>query len=183
MANRKWINDHFSNTLKRERDKQEWSQAELAKRMSDKGIDMHWTTIAKVEKGERSVRIDEAAAFADVFGVSVDMLLGRRARPKSDLAHALRTALDTGQQAAWQVSALKDMLRERVAELSETDTDGLYADLAADLDRGCDQLAKANQALITALRDRPRGKVIKVTTEMLARAAREQFDKEESDDS
>ena len=57
-------------------------QRELADKLADKGINMHWTTIAKIEKGgERSVRIDEAAAFADVFGVSVDHLLGRRARP------------------------------------------------------------------------------------------------------
>ena len=28
------------------------------------GLDLHWTTIAKIENGDRSVRIDEAARIA-----------------------------------------------------------------------------------------------------------------------
>jgi len=38
---------------------------------------MHWTTIAKIEKGERSVRIDEAAGIAELIETSVDALPGR----------------------------------------------------------------------------------------------------------
>ena len=36
---------------------------------SDRGIPMDWTTIAKVEKNDRSVRIDEAAGISDLFGI------------------------------------------------------------------------------------------------------------------
>jgi hypothetical protein len=36
----------------------------MATMLSDKGIPMHWTTIAKIEKNDRSVRIDEAAGIA-----------------------------------------------------------------------------------------------------------------------
>jgi hypothetical protein len=38
---------------------------------------MHATTIAKIEAASRSVRINEAVALADLFGVSLDWLLGR----------------------------------------------------------------------------------------------------------
>jgi hypothetical protein len=38
----------------------------MATMLSDKGIPMHWTTIAKIEKNDRSVRIDEAAGIADL---------------------------------------------------------------------------------------------------------------------
>ena len=93
MATRKWTEHRFGELVKKERDRKDrkWTQRELADKLADKGINMHWTTIAKIEKGgERSVRIDEAAAFADVFGVSVDHLLGRRARPGADRDFALR---------------------------------------------------------------------------------------------
>ena len=137
---------------------------------------MHWTTIAKIEAGTRAVRIDEAAAIADLLGVSVDHLLGRRARPKSDLVHALRAAAEAGQHAAWQTTSLEGGLRERVNELAEADVDGHYADLVADLSRACDQLAKANRAIESAMRDRKRENVIKANTEKLAR----QFEESES---
>ena len=38
---------------------------------------MHPTTVSKIEAAERSVRITEAVGFAELFGVSLDNLLGR----------------------------------------------------------------------------------------------------------
>ena len=46
------------------------------------------TTVAKIESGERAVRIDEAAALADLFDVSVDALLGRNVERTGNLAYA-----------------------------------------------------------------------------------------------
>jgi hypothetical protein len=39
---------------------------------------MHPTTVAKIEAGDRSVRINEAVGIADLFEVSLDSLLGRK---------------------------------------------------------------------------------------------------------
>jgi transcriptional regulator with XRE-family HTH domain len=79
MGRRKWIEDSFREHLKTERESRGWSQTELAKMLSDSLRNpVHWTTIAKIEKGDRSVRIDEAAAVADLFDMSVDALLGRQ---------------------------------------------------------------------------------------------------------
>lgn len=62
----------------RERDRRKWSQAELSKRLQAKGLKhILPSTVAKIESGDRAVRIDEANALADLFGVSVDGLLGR----------------------------------------------------------------------------------------------------------
>jgi hypothetical protein len=67
---------------------------------SGPGRTMHWTTIAKIEKGERLVRIDEAAAIADLFETSVDVLLGRSATEGSDgLANEIRLARHTATKA------------------------------------------------------------------------------------
>lgn len=79
---------------------------------------MHPTTVAKIEAGERATKIDEVTAIADIFEVSVDMLLGRSAAPKNDDMYALRALLDTAQQASWQASTIENTLRERLTEVS-----------------------------------------------------------------
>ncbi len=81
-----------------------------------KDIPMHWTTVAKIEKGERSVRIEEAAAIADLLGISVDALLGRRGRPRSDERYALESLKNTVYQSSSLVSSIEKSLRERMDE-------------------------------------------------------------------
>src|SRR5215207_6440360 len=50
----------------------------MAKMLVEQGVEpMHDTTIAKIEAGTRSVRINEAAGIADVLGIPLDALLGR----------------------------------------------------------------------------------------------------------
>ena len=86
--------------------------------LRDKGIDsMYPTTVAKVESGERAVRMVEAAAFADLFGVSVDWLLGRDIGLQQDLVFTLQAASQTAQQAAPLVTSIEAGLRDRVGEL------------------------------------------------------------------
>jgi transcriptional regulator with XRE-family HTH domain len=94
MAKKKWIENHFSEALKEQRKRRDWSQSQLEKMLADKGVHLHWTTIAKIEKGERSVRIDEAAAIADLFDMSVDALLGRQLPDDTTLTFAMTTLLD-----------------------------------------------------------------------------------------
>jgi hypothetical protein len=150
----------------------------MSNMLADIGVHIHSSSIAKVELGDRAVRIDEAAGIAQLFGISVDALLGRRARPKSDLIYALRSALEAGQQAAWQASSLEATLRDRVVELAEVDVTDSQADLVGDLDRACSQLGKASQALTHAMRDRKRDKVIKTATAKLALQLEESNDDE-----
>lgn len=53
------------------REERDWSQAELARR-----IKMNNTALNKIEKGTRKVSSTELEAFASVFNVSTDYLLG-----------------------------------------------------------------------------------------------------------
>lgn len=46
-----------------------WSQEQLAGRLRDLGIEMHQTTVAKLETGRRPVRLSEAFAVATAFRV------------------------------------------------------------------------------------------------------------------
>lgn len=149
MGSKKWTEVYFSKRLKDERDRRGWTQAELAKLLSDKlNASMHWTTIAKIEKGERSVRIDEAAGIADLFDTSVDSLLGRKAKGaiNDDLAYAIRTLKDTARDAFMQLSALGGSLQDRFRDLSGFEFEGretIYADGA--------RAGDALEALMTAL--------------------------------
>jgi transcriptional regulator with XRE-family HTH domain len=124
MGKQKWTDDHFSKQLRAERERRGWTQAEVAKMLSDKDISMHWTTIAKIEKGDRSVRIDEAAGIADLFEVSVDSLLGRRVRQESDLAYTLRGLFDTVRQSSQQIAGIANTLSERLVDLSLFEFEG-----------------------------------------------------------
>lgn len=110
--------DYFRKRLKAERAAKGWSQADLAKMLSDKGIPVHSTTIAKIEAGDREVRIDEAAAMADLFGTSVDALLGRISPGlDSDIAHSVNVLQETAQRAARDLASVIEDVRDFNAEL------------------------------------------------------------------
>jgi len=74
------VEERFARRVKFEREARGLSQADLAKLVSKKGIRAQATTIAKIEARDRdrprTIRLDEAAAIADVFETTVDDLLG-----------------------------------------------------------------------------------------------------------
>ena len=61
------------------------------------------TTVAKIEAGRRSVRINEAVAIADLFEVSVDALLGRQESDDTTLTFAMTTLMDYVRDAEGQI--------------------------------------------------------------------------------
>jgi transcriptional regulator with XRE-family HTH domain len=48
-----------------------WSQEEVAERLRHQGFEMHQTTVAKIERGARPLRVAEASAIGTVFGMPV----------------------------------------------------------------------------------------------------------------
>jgi transcriptional regulator with XRE-family HTH domain len=137
----------FRRQLRAEREHRGWSQAEMVVRLKDHGIDLPATAIAKIETGVRGVSVSEASAIADLFGTSVDQLIGRRARPASDRDFRFRRLVDAAQQAVDGAAAYKP-LRERCAELAAVDRDGRYEDLIAALHEAADTLALAIHQLL-----------------------------------
>jgi transcriptional regulator with XRE-family HTH domain len=94
MASSKWVDKQFGQQLKKQRDKLTWTQPQMAKMLEDKGVaPMGATTLAKIEAGTRSVRINEAVAIADLFEVSLDELLGRQLPDDTSLTFAMTTLL------------------------------------------------------------------------------------------
>jgi transcriptional regulator with XRE-family HTH domain len=147
MAKGKWVEDRFRKQLYEERKRLHWSQETLAAKLSASGTAMHWTTVAKIEKGTRSVRIDEAAALADLFGISVDALLQRGARPDSDRAHALIAVADTAVGSSGQIRGIISAIRDRIGDLSTFGGLPTHSTLIAGCERVCDLLVDADDVL------------------------------------
>lgn len=48
-----------------------WSQEDVVERLRQQGFEMHQTTVAKIERGSRPLRVAEAIAIAEVFGMPI----------------------------------------------------------------------------------------------------------------
>jgi len=119
MAIQTAVEARFRKRVKKQRDRRGWSQADVAKMLGDKGIKgIYPTTVAKIESGERAVRIDEATALADLFEVSLDALVGRKQNSQEDeLAYLLRLLRDTARDSSEQVGATMETIRDQLEEL------------------------------------------------------------------
>ena len=86
---------YFGERVRKGRERLGWSQEELAKRMTDKGIPVYASTIAKIEseRKPRPARLGEAVVIADLFEVPVDALLGTRGPDDTTLTFAMTTLL------------------------------------------------------------------------------------------
>lgn len=110
MEIRSKVEDHFRERVSAGRKACGWSQAELAKLLTSKGIPgIYATTVAKIESGERAVRINEANALADLLGTTVDDLLGRQEPDDGTLAFAMVNV------ASYATTALREVITAKEA--------------------------------------------------------------------
>lgn len=84
--------EHFAENVRREREKRGWSQAEIARRLREYGMEQfHPTTVSRVENGDRPVRLSEAARFADIFETTVADLVANRVEEVEEMVDNLGT--------------------------------------------------------------------------------------------
>jgi transcriptional regulator with XRE-family HTH domain len=139
MGLRGRMETHFRKRLKDERDRRGWSQEELAKRLGERGVAVHASTIAKIETDARAIRLDEAAAIADLFGLSLDTLLGRKA-VEDNQGHAISVLAEEAQRLISDLSQIRDRLDRAYRDLeaqfdSTSKIEGLLTDEAMPLQR------------------------------------------------
>lgn len=113
--------DEFVQRARSRREAMKLSQAELARRMTDR-LPETWyqVTVARTENGSRPLRLDEAAAMAEVLGL---------AQPFS---------ADT--------SAIEAVIAERIAEINEQ-TDQQLAEMRERLTQANGRAARVESAL------------------------------------
>lgn len=119
MASGKPMDKRFGERVRIRRDKNEWTQPHMAEQ-----LEMHPTVLAKIEKGLRPARVDEASAIADLFGVTLDSLLGRRSSVASEVADIL-SSLQHAASRAWQdVGSMHGTIEGWYRELGDLTFDG-----------------------------------------------------------
>ncbi|MFZ3395580.1 helix-turn-helix transcriptional regulator [Rhodococcus sp. 7Tela_A2] len=64
-----WWEKAFGQKVRQWRKARDWSQEYLAEQLNLHGFDIHQTTVAKIERGARPLRVSEAVALAAVFGM------------------------------------------------------------------------------------------------------------------
>lgn len=94
-----------------------WSQERLADVANERyALGIHASGIAKIEAGDRDVRITELAAFADLFGASTDAMLGRQSGD-NDVLWAASKLTTNAQKAVADVIALKNRTSDDAQDL------------------------------------------------------------------
>ena len=80
----------FANNLKAARGAAGMTQEEFARKMTRHGFKWHQATVYKVENGERTVRVDEADAAAQILRVPLQQLMLEQADAPFRAAEAAR---------------------------------------------------------------------------------------------
>ena len=125
MGNR--VDDLLRDNLRNERERRKLTQTQVAEMLLPRVRSMHTSTVAKIEAGTRAVHADELSAYADIFGVSVDALLGRT-RDGTDLAWAVAKLTSSAQKTASEVHALYDRINADLEDVAYYAADSTAAD-------------------------------------------------------
>lgn len=51
------------------------SRRELVDKLAERGVSLHQTSLRRVEEGEQAVKIEEAIAMADIFGMTLEQFV------------------------------------------------------------------------------------------------------------
>ncbi|WP_197694467.1 MULTISPECIES: helix-turn-helix domain-containing protein [unclassified Mycobacterium] len=145
MGRTRIVSNQFGERLQAERERRGWSQTAMAEKLRAHGFSCHPTTVAKLEANERTLAAEELGAYADVFGCSVDALMGRRARPAADRALALQRLTESTIDAHQSVRTSVRHLTQALGEVAEADRDGKLTDLVAAVQTVCGALDSVGQ--------------------------------------
>jgi transcriptional regulator with XRE-family HTH domain len=105
-----------------ERERQGLSQAELARRMAEVlGVNVDKSAVARIEQQIRAIRLDEAAAMAEVLDVPITALLSDRSAEEGEALKQQYLAELVVAQRQWeQVRQKIDRLTGLIQGLSGT---------------------------------------------------------------
>lgn len=69
------VHDYSSENLRELRKNAGFSRRELLEKMEGMGVKMHPTTLRRIEDGDQNMKVHEAQAVAEIFGMSLDDLV------------------------------------------------------------------------------------------------------------
>lgn len=116
------LDTHFAANMTRLREAAGISQAEMVHKLREHGwTNVHPTTISRIEKRERPVRLAEAARIADVLGTDLSRMLAPpdRAGVEEELDEVIEHVTDSYNrigEAVWWLTVTRNGLRSRLAK-------------------------------------------------------------------
>lgn len=135
------VDEDIARNLRRARERRGLSQSELARRITDIGLQgFHQTTIARLETSQRALRAAEAFAVCQVLGISLETLA---ASPSADqLQGVIESA---GEQAIAFDEATRELMHARRELASLLDT--YLASIPNAIEASPGELLEASHAL------------------------------------
>lgn len=125
----------FARRMREARERADMSQVVLARGITLRlGVTVDQTTVARMERGERGIRLDEAVAIADVLNVPLARLLGDSDSQQAAEIQQLRFDLERAKVMQANASAEIERLTARLRELGEVFDEDVYRELAMDAD-------------------------------------------------
>lgn len=117
-------NAGFRERVRLERTRLGLNQEQLSILLSDKGARSYSTAISKIEGGIRPARMDELLVLAEIFGLSIDVLVGRTAAdPTRNKAYVM------GKLSTWASQTLLEIQGQSATGQSRIDAlDGFDLD-------------------------------------------------------
>lgn len=118
--------DAFRAVMRVSREVKRWSQSDLADRMQALGFDS-WrqSTVAKVEAGERPLRLAEALAIAGLFETTIPQMVTPDQRLRDSFAETLNRTAEVVAARHRHAAALAEL---REAERMLTEKEAAYAE-------------------------------------------------------
>jgi transcriptional regulator with XRE-family HTH domain len=140
----------FRERISRERKRRGWSQAEVADKLNAMGIDsMYNTTVAKIEAGDRDIKLDEAVALARLYDAPLDTLVGLGPNSGRDLDYLLDALSDVVLHARTELDRTGRSLRDRMEDIpSDYDLYDALADLVGEVASHLDAAGKGLDKLM-----------------------------------
>lgn len=133
--------------VRAERERRGWSQVALATKLKAKGVrGILGSTVAKIESGDRKVKLDEVMALAEIFGISVDTLLGRKPGVASEIATVFDGLQQASGKAVLDIAAMHSLLQSWFSQLPEVEFDNRNK-LESALGEASDALLRAQEKL------------------------------------
>ena len=129
---------------------------------------MYGSTVAKIEAGEREVKLDEATAMADLFEMSLDELVARdsRKRREDELTYYLRQLRDNARQRSGQAA---DLSWSVSGDIQNVSLDGVPESMAEDWKEIEERAGSVTHDLDTVAYDL--GEIADTVTAILSRRA------------
>ena len=115
----------FGEVVRGWRQERNWSQEDVVEKLRHEGFEMHQTTIAKIERGTRPLRVAEASALATVFRMPI-MAVFELSLPedqpadiqeRQDQLEEARKAADSAREQLYSVAERHAHLLDRVEKL------------------------------------------------------------------